>query len=107
VGNPSGVSDRAEGTQVAVVRPDHTVHLQKIVVGRDLGAQLEVLGGIQSTEPGTCRRSKAASKCRVRVIVLALDLNSHRILPQISRQVQGPVSAKKISFRAAAILTSG
>jgi RND family efflux transporter MFP subunit len=38
---------RADGTQVAVVRPDHTVHLQKIVVGRDLGAQLEVLSGLQ------------------------------------------------------------
>ncbi len=41
---------RAEGTQVAVVRSDHTVHLQKIVIGRDLGAQLEVLGGIQAGE---------------------------------------------------------
>jgi len=39
---------RAEGTQVAAVRPDHTVHLQKIVVGRDLGAQLEILSGLRA-----------------------------------------------------------
>jgi len=32
---------------VAVVRPDHTVHLQTIAVGRDYGSQLEVLGGLQ------------------------------------------------------------
>lgn len=28
---------RAEGTQVAVVRQDHTVHFQKIEIGRDFG----------------------------------------------------------------------
>lgn len=33
--------------QVAVVRPDHTVHLQAITVGRDYGSKLEVLGGVQ------------------------------------------------------------
>lgn len=38
---------RAEGTSVALVRPDHTVHLQKIQVGRDYGDRLEVLGGLQ------------------------------------------------------------
>jgi RND family efflux transporter MFP subunit len=37
---------RAEGTQVAVVRPDHTVHLQKVIVGRDYGDRLEVVGGL-------------------------------------------------------------
>ncbi len=37
----------ATGTQVAVVRPDSTVHLQKIQVGRDYGDRLEVLGGLQ------------------------------------------------------------
>jgi RND family efflux transporter MFP subunit len=37
---------RADGTQVAVVRPDHTVHLQKIEIGRDYGDRLEVLSGI-------------------------------------------------------------
>jgi len=38
---------RAEGTQVAVVRSDHTVHLQKIEVGRDFGDRLEVLSGLK------------------------------------------------------------
>jgi RND family efflux transporter MFP subunit len=40
---------RADGTEVAVVRPDHTIHLQKIQVGRDYGDKLEVVGGL---EPG-------------------------------------------------------
>jgi RND family efflux transporter MFP subunit len=38
---------RAEGTQVAVVRPDHSVHFQNIQVGRDYGDRLEVLSGLQ------------------------------------------------------------
>jgi RND family efflux transporter MFP subunit len=38
---------RAEGTQVAVVRSDHTVHLQRIQVGRDYGDRLEVTSGLQ------------------------------------------------------------
>ena len=38
---------RAEGTLVAVVRPDHRIHLQKIDPGRDYGDRLEVLGGLQ------------------------------------------------------------
>ena len=37
---------RADGTQVAVVRPDQTVHLQKIEVGRDYGDRLEVVSGL-------------------------------------------------------------
>ena len=37
---------RGEGTQVAVVRQDHRVHLQKIEVGRDFGDRLEVAGGL-------------------------------------------------------------
>jgi RND family efflux transporter MFP subunit len=38
---------RADGTQVAVVRSDHTVHLQKIQVGRDYGDKLEILSGVE------------------------------------------------------------
>jgi RND family efflux transporter MFP subunit len=38
---------RAEGTNVAVVRDDHTVHLQAIEVGRDYGDRLEVLSGLK------------------------------------------------------------
>ena len=41
---------RADGAQVAVVRPDHTVHLQKIEVGRDYGDRLEVSSGLQQGE---------------------------------------------------------
>jgi RND family efflux transporter MFP subunit len=37
---------RGEGTEVAVVRGGQTVHLQKIEVGRDYGASLEVTGGL-------------------------------------------------------------
>jgi RND family efflux transporter MFP subunit len=37
---------QADGTLVALVRPDHTVHLQKIDPGRDYGDRLEILGGL-------------------------------------------------------------
>lgn len=37
---------RGDGTEVAVVRDGHTVHLQKIEVGRDYGDRLEVTGGL-------------------------------------------------------------
>jgi RND family efflux transporter MFP subunit len=38
---------RADGAQVAVIRPDHSVHLQKIEVARDYGDRLEVAGGLE------------------------------------------------------------
>jgi RND family efflux transporter MFP subunit len=38
---------RADGTTVAVVRPDGIVHLQKIEVGRDYGDKLEVMSGLR------------------------------------------------------------
>jgi RND family efflux transporter MFP subunit len=41
---------RADGVQVAVVRSDHTVHLQKIGVGRDYGDRVEVLKGLNEGE---------------------------------------------------------
>jgi RND family efflux transporter MFP subunit len=37
---------RGDGMQVAVVRQDHRVHLQKIEVRRDFGDRLEVAGGL-------------------------------------------------------------
>lgn len=37
---------RAEGAQVAIVGPDHGIHLQKVEVGRDYGDRLEILGGL-------------------------------------------------------------
>jgi RND family efflux transporter MFP subunit len=39
---------RGDGTAVAVVREDHTVHLQKIEVGRDYGDHLEVIRGLRA-----------------------------------------------------------
>lgn len=38
---------RADGTEVAEVRPDHTIHLQRIQVGRDYGDKLEIISGLQ------------------------------------------------------------
>jgi RND family efflux transporter MFP subunit len=38
---------RGEGTLVAIVRPDNTVHLEKIEVGRDYGDKLEVMSGLK------------------------------------------------------------
>ena len=41
---------RADGTTVAVVRADSTVHLQHIEVGRDYGDRLEVVAGLAAGE---------------------------------------------------------
>ncbi len=37
---------RSDGTQVAIVRPDQTVHYQKIEVSRDYGDHLDLAGGL-------------------------------------------------------------
>jgi RND family efflux transporter MFP subunit len=37
---------RSQGPQVAVVRPDETVHLQTIEIGRDYGDRMEVSSGL-------------------------------------------------------------
>lgn len=52
---------RADGAQIAVVRRDGTVHLQKIEVGRDYGDRLEVLKGLREgdtiiSDPGDTAR---------------------------------------------------
>lgn len=39
--------NRSDGLQVAIVRPDSTVHLQKIEVSRDYGDRMEVIRGLQ------------------------------------------------------------
>lgn len=41
---------RAEGTQVGVVRPDNTVELRNIVVGRDFGPTVEILQGVTPSD---------------------------------------------------------
>jgi multidrug efflux system membrane fusion protein len=41
---------RAEGPQVAVVGADDKVQLHTIIIGRDFGTTLEVLGGVQTSD---------------------------------------------------------
>jgi multidrug efflux system membrane fusion protein len=41
---------RAEGPRVAVVDKDNMVHLRPINIGRDFGATLEILGGLEVTD---------------------------------------------------------
>jgi RND family efflux transporter MFP subunit len=41
---------RAEGTQVAVVSPDGTIHLQKVTVARDYGDKMEISQGVREGE---------------------------------------------------------
>jgi len=41
---------RAEGPRVAVVDKDGKVHLRSITVGRDFGATLEILGGLEVSD---------------------------------------------------------
>jgi RND family efflux transporter MFP subunit len=47
---PEALIFRAEGAQVATVSADHTVHLQKVTVGRDYGNKLEIVQGLQEGE---------------------------------------------------------
>ena len=35
------------GTQVAVLKPDHRIHLQAISAGRDYGDRIEVINGLR------------------------------------------------------------
>jgi RND family efflux transporter MFP subunit len=37
---------RAEGPQVAIVRPDQTLHLTKVEIGRDYGDRMEIINGL-------------------------------------------------------------
>jgi multidrug efflux pump subunit AcrA (membrane-fusion protein) len=38
---------RGNGSEVAVVRADHRIHMQKIDAGRDYGDRLEVMSGLR------------------------------------------------------------
>lgn len=42
----SALNVNADGTQVFIVKPDQTVHAIKVVLGRDLGKEVEVLEGL-------------------------------------------------------------
>lgn len=46
----SGLIANAAGTQVLVMRPDHTVHFQKVEVGRDSGKEVEIISGLSSDQ---------------------------------------------------------
>jgi RND family efflux transporter MFP subunit len=41
---------RAEGLQVAVVRPDNTVHLQNVTLGLNLGKTVQITAGLQPND---------------------------------------------------------
>ncbi|MDB6128318.1 MAG: Efflux transporter, family, subunit [Verrucomicrobia bacterium] len=41
---------RAQGMQVGVVRPDETIELHSIQVGRDFGQSVEILGGVTASD---------------------------------------------------------
>jgi RND family efflux transporter MFP subunit len=41
---------RPEGPRVAVVGPDHKVHLKAINIGRDYGTKVEILGGLDAND---------------------------------------------------------
>lgn len=41
---------RSDGTQVAVLRPDQTVHYQKVEISRDYGDHLDLAGGLHAGE---------------------------------------------------------
>jgi multidrug efflux pump subunit AcrA (membrane-fusion protein) len=41
---------RSDGPQVAVVREDGSIHYQKVVLGRDFGAQSEIISGLAGGE---------------------------------------------------------
>jgi multidrug efflux pump subunit AcrA (membrane-fusion protein) len=49
----------ADGTRIALVRPDATVHFQAIEVGRDYGDKLEVLSGLNEGDTIIPRPSDA------------------------------------------------
>jgi membrane fusion protein, multidrug efflux system len=41
---------RPEGPMAAVVGPDKKVQLKKVLIGRDYGTSLEVLGGVEQSD---------------------------------------------------------
>jgi RND family efflux transporter MFP subunit len=61
---------RADGAQLAVVRSDNTVHLQKVTVGRDYGDRLEILGGV---DEGTTILAVAGDTAREGAKVVPFD----------------------------------
>ena len=61
---------RSDGPQVAVVREDGGIHYQKVVLGRDFGAQSEIISGLKGGEslvinPGDDIQEGAMVKAKV------------------------------------------
>ncbi len=61
---------RSDGPQVAVVREDGSIHYQKVALGRDFGAQTEIISGLAGGEslvinPGDDIQEGAVVKARV------------------------------------------
>ena len=65
---------RSEGVQVAVVQPDQRVGLKNIVLGRDLGTEVEVASGLEEGEAVILNPSDSlAAGTQVRVVKEAAD----------------------------------
>jgi RND family efflux transporter MFP subunit len=64
---------RTDGAQLAVVRPDKTVHLQKVTVGRDYGDRLEILSGV---DDGTTIVAVAGDIAREGAKIVPVDRES-------------------------------
>jgi RND family efflux transporter MFP subunit len=64
---------RTDGAQLAVVRPDKTVHLQKVAVGRDYGDRLEILSGV---DDGTTIVAVAGDIAREGAKIVPVDRES-------------------------------
>jgi len=41
---------RPEGPRVAIVGSDQKIHLTSVIIGRDFGNKIEILGGLKATD---------------------------------------------------------
>jgi len=71
----SAILFRTDGAQVAVVQPDNTLHLQKIVVGRDYGDRVEILQGV---DDGATILAAPADAARDGVKIIPVDSEQPR-----------------------------
>jgi RND family efflux transporter MFP subunit len=55
---------RIDGPQVAIVQPDHTIHYQRIQLGRDYGDRIEVLSGLEAGQTIVVNPSDAVQEKR-------------------------------------------
>ena len=71
----SAILFRTDGAQVAVIQPDNTLHLQKIVVGRDYGDRVEILQGV---DDGATILAAPADAARDGVKIIPVDSEQPR-----------------------------